>query len=222
LQAQCKQCKTELQANLTQPNAKSDTLVFASECIKCQNTLAAAYKYSALHINNKKDLGYIGIVGLEIKDVLPCNFKIQCGGCDSLAKMQHVQAALDSNALCSKCGKPMKFKISKYQLVNSTWDGTDKTWASSKMRSTAHANLKKDRLTKIKPGQPLPDYGTCKHYKKSFRWFRFPCCGKAYPCDICHDDAEDHENEVILRGLIKKIACKISDLWILLDGTGSE
>jgi len=24
--------------------------------------------------------------------------------------------------------------------------------------------------------------------------FRFPCCGKAYPCDVCHDDAErDHE-----------------------------
>ena len=23
---------------------------------------------------------------------------------------------------------------------------------------------------------------------------RFPCCGKAYPCDVCHNDAEkDHE-----------------------------
>ena len=28
----------------------------------------------------------------------------------------------------------------------------------------------------------------------SVRVCRFPCCGKAYPCDICHDDAEkDHE-----------------------------
>ena len=23
---------------------------------------------------------------------------------------------------------------------------------------------------------------------------RFPCCGKAYPCDVCHDKAEgDHD-----------------------------
>ena len=78
----------------------------------------------------------------------------------------------------------------------------------------------------IKEGRPLPDEGTCKHYKKSYRWLRyvfmlsvhvylihiiymaqvcinvictvltmifssvnrFPCCGKVYPCDVCHED----------------------------------
>jgi len=25
----------------------------------------------------------------------------------------------------------------------------------------------------IKIGNPLPDNGTCKHYKKSYRWFRY-------------------------------------------------
>ena len=25
-------------------------------------------------------------------------------------------------------------------------------------------------------GQPLPDKGTCKHYKKSQRWFRYVSC----------------------------------------------
>ena len=24
---------------------------------------------------------------------------------------------------------------------------------------------------------------------------RFPCCGKAYPCDVCHDTSEDHPME---------------------------
>lgn len=24
----------------------------------------------------------------------------------------------------------------------------------------------------IQPGSPLPDNGTCRHYKKSFRWLR--------------------------------------------------
>ena len=25
--------------------------------------------------------------------------------------------------------------------------------------------------------------------------YRFPCCGKVYPCDVCHDTAEDHPME---------------------------
>ena len=36
-------------------------------------------------------------------------------------------------------------------------------------------------------GQPLPDKGTCVHYKKSQRWFRFTCCERLFPCDRCHD-----------------------------------
>ena len=35
------------------------------------------------------------------------------------------------------------------------------------------AKKKKVREPGIVPGHPLPDNGTCKHYKKSFRWFRF-------------------------------------------------
>lgn len=38
---------------------------------------------------------------------------------------------------------------------------------------------KEKQLFKFTIGEPLLDNGTCKHYKKSFRWFRFPCCGKS-------------------------------------------
>jgi len=167
LEAVCNQCKNEVQINLTPPTAKSDILVHASECSKCGNTLAGAYKFNAVHANNKKDLGYIGVIGFSIKDVLPCNFKLQCDGCDSVSKVQHVQASLDSIITCPKCGKLMRFKISKYQLLNSNWEGTDKVLINSKMKATANASLKKDRTQKIKAGQPLPDIGTCKHYRKS-------------------------------------------------------
>ncbi len=43
-------------------------------------------------------------------------------------------------------------------------------------------------------GQPLPFQGTCKHYRHSHRWLRFPCCGQRFPCDICHEERTDgHE-----------------------------
>nr|KAG5703656.1 hypothetical protein BaRGS_002530 [Batillaria attramentaria] len=59
----------------------------------------------------------------------------------------------------------------------------------------------------IQEGKPLPNFGTCKHYKKSYRWLRFPCCGKCYPCDICHDSKEDHEMKFANR-MICGFCCK--------------
>jgi hypothetical protein len=50
----------------------------------------------------------------------------------------------------------------------------------------------------FKQGFPLPNLGGCKHYKNSNRYFRFPCCGKAYPCDDCHSKVEKHEMQVYL------------------------
>lgn len=31
--------------------------------------------------------------------------------------------------------------------------------------------------------------------------FRFPCCGRAYPCDVCHDENQDHPMELATRML---------------------
>jgi uncharacterized CHY-type Zn-finger protein len=59
----------------------------------------------------------------------------------------------------------------------------------------------------IQEGKPLPNFGTCKHYKKSYRWLRFPCCGKVYPCDVCHDAKEDHEMKFANR-MICGFCCK--------------
>ncbi len=30
----------------------------------------------------------------------------------------------------------------------------------------------------LRQGEPLPGLGTCKHYRHSYRWLRFPCCGE--------------------------------------------
>ncbi|KAF8942347.1 hypothetical protein BGZ47_006572 [Haplosporangium gracile] len=69
--------------------------------------------------------------------------------------------------------------------------------------------LKKKNLAKnknglefeLKVGEPLPRKGACDHYKKSRRWFRFPCCSKIYPCHLCHDEkeSESHESEYAKR-----------------------
>ncbi|KAK9814828.1 hypothetical protein WJX72_012215 [[Myrmecia] bisecta] len=46
----------------------------------------------------------------------------------------------------------------------------------------------------LQVGQPLPALGACKHYKHSHRWLRFPCCGRRFACDLCHEEFTDgHE-----------------------------
>jgi hypothetical protein len=31
--------------------------------------------------------------------------------------------------------------------------------------------------------------GVCGVTLQSLRWLRFPCCGRAFPCDVCHEQA---------------------------------
>lgn len=38
----------------------------------------------------------------------------------------------------------------------------------------------------------LHNKGTCVHYKKSFRLFKFPCCNGVFPCDVCHNSVSGH------------------------------
>lgn len=92
--------------------------------------------------------------------------------------------------------------------------------------NTPAVNYKMLRDPAVQKGKPLPEKGTCKHYKQSHRWlrcnslsdfrgpkrsnwsvqnepacvvFRFPCCGRAYPCDVCHDEDQDHPMELATR-----------------------
>ncbi|KMS65389.1 hypothetical protein BVRB_036480 [Beta vulgaris subsp. vulgaris] len=75
-----------------------------------------------------------------------------------------------------------------------------------------------ESLSAVKKGTPLPDFGTCKHYSKSYRWLRFPCCGKAFPCDICHElgtASNPHEMKWALRQI-----CGYCSQESAISGTG--
>ena len=48
-------------------------------------------------------------------------------------------------------------------------------------------------MSLLKKGSPLPGRGACDHYRRSFRWLRFPCCGLLYACDICHELSDCNE-----------------------------
>ena len=42
----------------------------------------------------------------------------------------------------------------------------------------------------VREGTALPDVGRCAHFRRSLRWLRFPCCGRAHPCAECHASSD--------------------------------
>ncbi|VDP51660.1 unnamed protein product [Schistosoma curassoni] len=79
-------------------------------------------------------------------------------------------------------------------------DGTNQD-LSSQISRRMRRTMNSAQNTLIQDGSPLPAYGSCKHYRKSYRWLRFPCCGRLEPCDVCHDNSavDGHEMELATR-----------------------
>ncbi|KAF9921346.1 hypothetical protein FBU30_008645 [Linnemannia zychae] len=114
---------------------------------------------------------------------------------------QKVGRGMSATANCRKCHVRLTFimdgeikfvKLSPGDLMKAT--SADLELLPLRKRRT-NKNSKSGLDFELKVGEPLPRKGACDHYKKSRRWFRFPCCSKVYPCDICHDEKEsDHES----------------------------
>ncbi len=77
-------------------------------------------------------------------------------------------------------------------------DGEESTEDELNVKDVMKRLFAKKNKFEFKVGLPLPSNGCCKHYKGSNRYFRFQCCGKAYPCDECHNRVEKHEMEVMI------------------------
>jgi uncharacterized CHY-type Zn-finger protein len=91
-------------------------------------------------------------------------------------------------AICRDCHQRMSFKFPDVKFLRVSAAGTGRA------RAPLPRKRPKENLG-IVSGQELPRRGRCRHYAKSYRWFRFSCCLKVYPCDRCHDAAEEHPNE---------------------------
>lgn len=53
---------------------------------------------------------------------------------------------------------------------------------------------------------------------------RFPCCGRTYPCDVCHDMDQDHPMELATRMICgycakEQVSCTVD---ILLHFSGNK
>ena len=109
----------------------------------------------------------------------------QCSSAYPSPGIVSVQGETTSN-ICRECHQKFTFKIPQVKFLRIS--------SSNRLPPSSGPRRKKETLG-LQAGTELPKRGRCRHYSKSYRWFRFSCCQKVYACDKCHDEEEEHPNE---------------------------
>ncbi|KAI4252972.1 MAG: hypothetical protein LQ352_003969 [Teloschistes flavicans] len=182
----CSRCKTTSDISNLRPSTDRQ-----SSCTKCAQQFSLTFRQEIMHANSFR-AGYLDLTGCTIADMLPSPFIPTCSTCSTPVPapgVVSVRGDAASIAICRECHARLSFKIpeTKFMLISN---------ASLHPRHLLPLRRKqpKENLG-IVAGQELPRRGRCRHYAKSYRWFRFSCCAKVYACDKCHDEAEAHPNE---------------------------
>jgi uncharacterized CHY-type Zn-finger protein len=171
-------------------------------CKKCTAVFNIGFRRDLVHAHAVR-AGFLDLDGCVVGDMLPRYFLTlidpvpqltqnstfiptcsQCSTSYSAPGIISVGGETTSN-VCRECHQKFTFKIPQVKFLRIT---------SSHLPPASGPRRKKEVLG-LTPGTELPRRGRCRHYTKSYRWFRFSCCQKVYACDKCHDDVEEHPNE---------------------------
>lgn len=178
----CERCR-----EVTEIKGLKSGLVKAESCRKCASPLSIRFRKDLIHANAVR-AGFLDLEGCIVGDMLLSTFIPTCSQCSTAYPapgITSVQGETTTN-VCRECHQKFTFKIpsTKFLRISTT----------TRAPPTSGPRRKKETLG-ITPGTELPRRGKCRHYSKSYRWFRFSCCEKVYACDKCHDEAEEHVNE---------------------------
>lgn len=178
-------------------------------CRKCATALVVRYRRDLVHAHNIR-AGFLDLEGCVVGDMLPryvtlhhilllhfntqrsltprnSNFTPTCSTCSTIYPAPGIVSIRSETTtnICRDCHSKFTFSIPNIKFLQISSSATPHNMLARKKKETLG----------ITPGTPLPKNGLCKHYGKSYRWFRFSCCDKVYPCDKCHDEKEEHPNE---------------------------
>lgn len=183
LSVKCQRCKTKNDIGGLQPNVAKTS----ESCRKCATAFSITFRPDLVHANSTR-AGFIDASGCTIVDMLPSSFLPTCGRCSTPPALSLVSVRGNTlTNVCHECHGRFTFKIPEVKFLVYT--------PGSGVLPPATGPRRRQERLGLHAGEPLPDRGTCQHYRKSYRWFRFSCCNKVHACDRCHDEAENHLNE---------------------------
>ncbi len=178
----CERCKDTMDIGNLRHGANE-----THSCKKCAMPLGVSYRRELMHAHSFR-AGYLDLEGCTVMDMLPSHFIPTCSECSTAMPTPGIVSvrAASTLAICRTCHRKLSFQIPevKFLLIS-----------TSTRHNLAPVRKKPKESLGIVAGQELPRRGRCSHYGKSYRWFRFSCCAKVFPCDRCHDEGSEHPNE---------------------------
>ncbi|EXJ95498.1 hypothetical protein A1O1_00620 [Capronia coronata CBS 617.96] len=175
----------------TSSSTPATSSVRAETCLKCTTPFTLSYTSSPLHAHWVR-AGTVELTGCTIADLLPSTFQPTCSSCSTTFPVPPGMISVRGDTpiqVCRACHAKMTFTIPEVKFLRVSHPSTAGAEALPLRRRP------KKEMLGISAGTPLPANGACPHYRHSYRWFRFGCCGRVYPCDRCHDAAEAHVND---------------------------
>lgn len=193
----------------------SEDRPWVSECSKCGDSHSLTMWGELLHESHHR-VAVVKPEGCAVVDMLPSDFGLTCFGCSAEAPVRGYMMGTYKRIACHSCHKAMVwgFESASYNKTKAPDDEKKraKMKAAAQARRAAQGGRRKGAPidnTGITPGKPLPENGACKHYRKSYKWFRFSCCGRAFACDACHDSKTDDGHEALwAKRMICGFCCK--------------
>lgn len=180
ISVKCDRCRT-----INEFAALKSVVEKASSCKKCATPMTARFRAQLIHAHSVR-AGFLDLAGCKVADMLPSTFVPTCGRCSTSAPgIVSVRGESMTN-VCRECHGKFTFKLPDVKFLLIT--------PGSQAPPTMGPRRRVEKLG-LHAGEALPDRGSCSHYKRSYRWFRFSCCERVHACDRCHDAAEDHEHE---------------------------
>jgi len=203
----CKKCKMiTFESKFIKISSKMNIFYCATICPKCKCHIQIIFKSELIHIENLQIAGITYSFGAIICDFLTSSFLINCLNCiDYNKKVKYRSGDLSiKDRVCQQCHGEMNISTQNLQIVpysSSNYSFLEELEINIFKTNTQIIDSQdlseyvKLYEKKIKSGSPLPENGTCKHYHHSYKWFRFDCCCKYFPCDECHNEISNHEAE---------------------------
>ncbi|CAL8355880.1 unnamed protein product [Lota lota] len=174
---QCNRCKVTADLTL------GVTLPCTAQCEKCSASISATFRPSMLHPYSDV-LGYLDLHNAAPTDLVlqDCELTVGCLHCSQDGPVQNVCYGQTKELNCEHCHGQLSIlaESARFQYIQPRSNKAGQSYGR-KVRDPA-----------VQKGKPLPEKGACRHYRQSHRWLRFSCCGRAYACDVCHDEDQDH------------------------------
>ncbi|CXI36195.1 conserved Plasmodium protein, unknown function [Plasmodium berghei] len=153
----------------------------------------------------------------SLMDLLSGDYSINCEGCGRKTLIKNVLSGKEICVNCQNCFIKLEFRYEEFAFdeaftandaaIKKIDDMINKLFTSKTNKKkivTPQSNNLKIEKTKnvVKINNIEVKDGACKHYKKSHKLFKFPCCNKIFPCPTCHNLNSNHEYV-----LAKRVIC---------------